>query len=890
VGEKEMSYTDYTSYSLDPVGRSRFFGIYSGIVVNNSDPSSTNRLQISVPQITGDDFLNWAEPSLINAVVLPAVGDKVWVTFESGDTSYPVWMSGSNSVADAVYGAFSSYVDQSATTGSPKAMQFETTDEANGISIANDNSTSPKKTRITFDTAGTYNIQFSAQFQNTHTQDHDVYVWLRKNGSSATGADLTIGNVVGSTGLVSVPSSHGGTPGHIISGWNFVLTVAAGDYYEFMWQSEISQTYVTIQAYSIAENSQTGGTKPSTASIVLTVTPVISAVAGSGSGGSGSVTSITAESPLTGGIITTTGTIGLDQTAIGIATDQVAGLDTALAGKASTTHQSTHQAGGADEFQLGTPTAGALTGAQTFTTTTPVTNSIALLNQTLGLLVPAQPPAFPGSQSLTIGTQAVILVPQASQTLNGNPSTVQVAAGTTVRFTSSSSFTSNTLTGLGPGTEGTLTVTRDTSTAVTRALSAGNGTSTANNTSVLLTSIADYGTPTGFWKTFSSQVTGTSLVTGWHTINLAHSSAGSTTATFYNDLNTITAPVVTPTSLTITSTGTPNWSSGIPHYSGATISLVCGITNIAKDTSLISTATFISHTGVSIFGSSTKNYTYGNVSVTPTQNMTASTAVTIPVTFNPATSFGIDGAVPSVSATNVFGTGTAVSISSIFNKSIPWKTLATGTGLDELSITATNLGSTSNTRIGLNVASATPAWSGLITTWDPTVAAATNEAKVIGGLIKRDANNYTNTAFYQLPTLTGVSSYTGHAATQYFTFKFSKAGLSKFQIKLTSSTGVSGIKIALPGSALTSSLNNWIDLGINYAGAGVPGSNGSNGCNDASVTNVSTTPFTSARTLQSYQCTFGTQSTTNSTANEVYIRIELATGESISYLSLEPGV
>jgi plastocyanin len=522
-------------------------------------------------------------------------------------------------------------------------------------------------------------------------------------------------------------------------------------------------------------------------------------------------------------------------------------------------------------------------------TTTPVVNGVAQLNEMLSLLVPAQPTAFPGSQSLTIGTQAVILVPQASQTLNGNPSTIQVAAGTTVRFTSSSSFASSTLTGLGPGNAGTLTVTRDTSTAATRALSAGNGTSTANNTSVLLTSIADYGTPTGFWKTFNSQVTGTSLVTGWHTITLAHSSAGSTTATFYNDLNTITAPVVTPTSLTIASTGTPNWSSGIPHYSGATISLVCAITNIAKDTRLIGTATFISHNGVSIFGSSTQNYTYSDASITPTQNMTASTSVTIPINFNPSTSFGIDSTVPSVSATNVFATGTAVSISSIFSKSIPWKTLSTGTGLDELALTS-NLGSTSNTRIGLNVASATPAWSGLVTTWNPTVAAATNEAKVIGGVIKQDANNYTNTTFYQLPTLTGVSSYIGHAATQYFTFKFSKAGLSKFQIKLTSSTGVSGIKIALPGSALTSSLNNWIDLGINYAGAGVPGSNGSNGCNDASVTNVSTTPFTSARTLQSYQCTFGTQSTTNSTANEVYVRIELAAGESISYLSLEPGV
>ena len=89
-----MSYANYTQYSVDPLGRPRFFGVYKGIVVNNSDPSGANRLQISVPQITGDDYLNWAEPSLSGTVNVPSVGDTVWVAFESGDTSYPVWISG----------------------------------------------------------------------------------------------------------------------------------------------------------------------------------------------------------------------------------------------------------------------------------------------------------------------------------------------------------------------------------------------------------------------------------------------------------------------------------------------------------------------------------------------------------------------------------------------------------------------------------------------------------------------------------------------------------------------------------------------------------------------------------------------------------------------------
>lgn len=63
------------------------------------------------------------------------------------------------------------------------------------------------------------------------------------------------------------------------------------------------------------------------------------------------VTSITATAPLTGGTITSTGSIGLDQTLLGIAQSQVTGLVTVLAGKANL-------AGG-----------NALTGTQTITST-----------------------------------------------------------------------------------------------------------------------------------------------------------------------------------------------------------------------------------------------------------------------------------------------------------------------------------------------------------------------------------------------------------------------------------------------------------------------------------------------------------------------------------------
>jgi hypothetical protein len=109
--------------------------------------------------------------------------------------------------------------------------------------------------KITFSEIGKYNIQWSAQFDNTDTQEHDVSIWLRYNGT----------DVVGSTGLVGIPSSHGGISGHVIPSWNFIVDVAkSGDFYQFYWSCASSN--VTIKTLP----AQTNPTRPSTASVVIT--------------------------------------------------------------------------------------------------------------------------------------------------------------------------------------------------------------------------------------------------------------------------------------------------------------------------------------------------------------------------------------------------------------------------------------------------------------------------------------------------------------------------------------------------------------------------------------------------------------------------------------------
>jgi len=145
------------------------------------------------------------------------------------------------------YGAFSSDQDQTAVANTATKMTLNTTDFANNVSISS--------SEITVANAGIYNLQFSAQFQNTDTAFQDVYIWLRQNGV----------DIPGSTGFISIPNRHAGTDGHAIVGWNYFLSMAANDHVEIYWS--VPNVAVTIQHL----NASGTPTKPSTQSVVATM-------------------------------------------------------------------------------------------------------------------------------------------------------------------------------------------------------------------------------------------------------------------------------------------------------------------------------------------------------------------------------------------------------------------------------------------------------------------------------------------------------------------------------------------------------------------------------------------------------------------------------------------
>ncbi len=78
--------------------RTRFHGLYRGIVTQNSDSSGYGRIKALVPSVLGSVESAWCWPCVpyagdsVGFAFLPEVGSGVWIAFEGGDVSFPIWV------------------------------------------------------------------------------------------------------------------------------------------------------------------------------------------------------------------------------------------------------------------------------------------------------------------------------------------------------------------------------------------------------------------------------------------------------------------------------------------------------------------------------------------------------------------------------------------------------------------------------------------------------------------------------------------------------------------------------------------------------------------------------------------------------------------------------
>lgn len=151
--------------------------------------------------------------------------------------------------APAYYGAFQDTTTQSITNPADAyAMKLNTVDvNSQGIHLANGD-------RVVFDNAGTYNIQWSGQFENGSSANVDIRVWLRVDGV----------DVVGSAGTTTILPKHGAIHGISLPSWNYFLILNAGQYVQLMWASP------TVDITLVAKPAGTSPVTPTTASLIFT--------------------------------------------------------------------------------------------------------------------------------------------------------------------------------------------------------------------------------------------------------------------------------------------------------------------------------------------------------------------------------------------------------------------------------------------------------------------------------------------------------------------------------------------------------------------------------------------------------------------------------------------
>ena len=542
---------------------------------------------------------------------------------------------------------------------------------------------------------------------------------------------------------------------------------------------------------------------------------------------------------------------------------------------------------------------------------------------------PTAPTNLSGFANLTIAnasqfTNAPLLAAGATDASGGNipanGTSVTRFATTTPVMTSANVLLANT------STTGTLT-------AYVNNAAAGNVTFTTSGNTVGTTGalvvaadqdlhVANAAVPSYFYKVFSANISCAlaNLSTGYNNYKLSHTVSGNTNYVGFVKDNLNSVPTLSNSSVIMTeaTAGTVRYISGIPYYNtgGPTITIAnLQVANLAGQT-FTSTNPFILDSGTVYEGSGSV------VAASQTKSLAGidNTANSMLTSSNVKANIGIGSNYTLGNLTaNLGGTNNSVSTlqANILNVvgtsatvQLPTKIqmyAGANSGVNEQSITASTTGNTqAAVRVVMSSAGNAPVFANSINYYTSNVwsgaqtIANTPEAVVRYGTL----TNYTvNLSTGYLPVGPNLAVGGNRTATQYFTFAFARPSLANFDIRLTSTTGIAGLWIAAPNTTIdtggfssptpgfpgpTSTINGWLEGFTQYSGSGVPGASasGGNGSNGCALTGADVVPLNTPIASVAYTMTLGSQNAANSFGNNILVRIALASGQTITALSI----
>ena len=531
-------------------------------------------------------------------------------------------------------------------------------------------------------------------------------------------------------------------------------------------------------------------------------------------------------------------------------------------------------------------------------------------------------PAAPGALSsktlsMSTGSQGTspLLAAGATDRSSGN---IPANGSSVTRYTTADPIVTSTVTDANTAISGTLTATFNNSASGAVTFTAG-GDGAGTYTDLVVVNDGDAHNeisastyPTGFAKVFDARVSKATsgISVGYNDTSLIHSTAGGTNTVGFVKDDMTSVPTVGQGSATIaeSTAGTYRYISGVPYYNtGSPAVTITGltVTNFVGQTYRnmtnpwqATTGTLAESTSGSLINTQTKTYaqidgspTYltGGIPNASTGVGSAYTLGAIIVSINgsaravgylDAQMFNVNGSSSVVNLTNKYIQVYSASLTGFDEENIPVAD-ALGSVFDDDGKRVTGFGSAADTP---SYNSATNFYTANAFTGAATVA-GTTEAIVRWGTVKHFT---TNLSSGYLPA--GPDLNTNRSGTQYLTFAFRRATVANFDITLNSSTGITGLWIASPGTAIdnASTLNGWVEGTTQYAGAGVPGAdtgNGGNGGNGCALTGADVIPTGSALS-SAYTMTLGSANSSNATGNNILVRIALASGQTLTSVSV----